>query len=70
MKTNLSPAARGFIAGVILIALGLAAAISRFLTLNATTDSLFFISLFGTAGGAAIIIRTITIARRRTALAR
>jgi hypothetical protein len=70
MNENLAPAARGIIVGVIVLLIGLAAAGNRFLTLNATTDSLFFTSLFFTAGGAALIIRTITIARRRHPSAR
>lgn len=64
MKNNSTSARRrGFAVGLIILAVGVAAAANRFVTLDATTNSLFFISLFASAAGIAIMIR---VARRDT----
>lgn len=60
MKKNMTSARRrGFALGLIVLVAGIAAAATRFTTLDATTNSLFFISLFASAAGAAIIIRVV-----------
>jgi ABC-type uncharacterized transport system permease subunit len=56
---------RGFLLGMTVLAVGLAAAATRFMTFNTNADSLFFISFSGVAAGLTIIARVFYLAHNR-----